>query len=256
MRQPRTRASTTLATLLLLFGAAVSSAAGFSSYLELRIYPVSDQDRFLEYFEEHYLESQEVVGMRIWGQFRDLESETQFVWLRGYRSMEERLSGLKQFYTSPVWAETGPEAVSMLTARASHVHFLEPVTKADGFAANWGRPPLLSESPVAAVGVLIATVFPVRNDPSAVAEAVRSTFVPQIEAGGGTPLGLFRSSSESNNFPILPFIEDETVVVLFSSFESPERYAAATEALEGPEPSETFVLEPGRRSRLRHRAGS
>ena len=70
--------------------------SSYSNFLELRIYPVHEdkRDRFLEFFEEHFLESQGVLGMRIWGQFRDLETPGNFVWLRGYRKMEERAAGL------------------------------------------------------------------------------------------------------------------------------------------------------------------
>ena len=106
--------------LLAVSATSVSQAQSFSNFLELRIYTTKPEarDRFLDFFEEHYLESQEVLGMRIWGQFRDLETPTHFVWLRGYRSMEERKEGLMAFYTSPMWQETGVEVGQMLAAQA------------------------------------------------------------------------------------------------------------------------------------------
>ena len=243
-----------LALFATLAGAA--QATDLSNYLELRIYPVQEgrQERFLEFFEEHYLESQEVLGMRIWGQFRDLDNAGHFVWLRGYDNMEDRLSGLQRFYTSPLWFETGSEAVSMLAGRARHVHFLEPVSPEDGFEANTMRPLLASEDAAAdARGLLVATVFRAEGEVEPLVETVRSTVAPVFEAAGGRQLGLFRSSAEPNNFPMLPFIEDETVVVLFTSFDSRERYESVALSEEMPEVFETFVLEPGRRSRLRHR---
>jgi hypothetical protein len=251
----RTRSAVAgLALFATLAGAA--QATDYSNFVELRIYPVQEgrQERFLEFFEEHYLESQEVLGMRIWGQFRDLDNSGHFVWLRGYDNMEQRLSGLQKFYTSPLWFETGGEAVSMLAGRARHVHFLEPVSPEDGFAANAMRPLLASEDPAAdARGVLVATVFQAEGDVEPLVESVRSTIAPALEAAGGWHVGLFRSSAEPNNFPMLPFIEDEIVVVLFTSFASRERYESVAFPEEMPQPLETFVLEPGRRSRLRHR---
>jgi hypothetical protein len=247
-----TVSSLVLSTALL--GAA--EAGDLSNYVELRIYPVQEgkQERFVEFFEEHYLESQEVLGMRIWGEFRDLDNAGQFVWLRGYDSMDQRLSGLQKFYTSPLWFETGSEAVSMLAGRARHVHFLEPISPEDGFEANTMRPLLASEDPKAdARGLLVATVFLVDEEIEPLVETLRSTVVPVFEAAGGRQLGLFRSSSEPNNFPILPFIEDQNVVVLFASFDSRERYASVVLSKEMPQALEVFVLEPGRRSRLRHR---
>jgi hypothetical protein len=234
-----------------------AESGDFSNYVELRIYPVQEdrQERFLEFFEEHYLESQEVVGMRIWGEFRDLDDAGHFVWLRGYDNMDERVAGLQNFYTSSVWAETGSEAVSMLAGRARHVHFLEPASSEDGFAAHAARPLLASEDAFADQrGVLVAAVFLVEEGVEPLVDVVRSAVIPAFEAAGGSRLGLFRSSTETNNFPILSFIEDETVVVLFASFESRERFASVELSGKAPAPLETFVLEPGRRSRLRHRS--
>lgn len=254
----RNRKLLLLLTAPLLLITNTVTAQGYSTYLELRVYPVDEtkQDRFLEFFEEHYLESQEVVGMRIWGQFKDLQAADRFVWLRGYRTMEERLAGLKQFYTSSVWMETGQTAVSMLTGRAQHVHFLEPVSQAEAFGSNWHRPLLVSEvTPETNPGILVAVVFRIEDELDELLATVRSVVVPDLQAAGGEPIGLFRSSKEPNNFPILPFIEDEEVVVLFSTFESTESYESALASIDPSLPYlETFLLEPGRRSRIRHRA--
>ena len=257
MQTRRIKFLPSLVGLLLALIASAAGAQGYSNYLELRIYPVDEtkQDRFLEFFEEHYLESQEVVGMRIWGQFKDLEASDRFVWLRGYRTMNERLAGLKQFYTSPVWMETGRVAVSMLTGRAQHVHFLEPASEADAFGSDWYRPLLVSELAVDAdPGILVALVFQIEGELDGVLRAVRSSVVPTVHASGGRSIGLFRSSDQANNFPILPFIENEEVVVLFTTFASKEASQSAIASLDSSLPYlETFVLEPGERSRIRHR---
>ncbi len=164
--------------------------------------------------------------------------------------MEERLEGLRRFYTSPVWQETGAEAVSMLSGRARHVHFLEPVAGDDGFPSNAARPLLLSEVPEdASAAVLVVEVFEVVSDLASTALAVREEVIPALEEAGGTLLGVFRSSEEENNFPILPYIEDETVVVVFASFETRAHYQQARVPEEVPR-LESFVLAPGARSRL------
>ena len=95
-----------------------------------------------------------------------------------------------------------------------------------------------------AVGVLAAYVFSADDDISQLVETIRSESVPQLEQQGGVPLGLFRSSGETNNFPILPFIEDERVVVLFVSFASRAEYLGGAE-LAGDLPLlESFALAP------------
>ena len=258
----RSQQTVALAALLLAAPAlAVEEDAGFSSFLELRVYSALDErarDRFLEYFEEHYLESQEVVGMRIWAQFRDLETPSQFVWLRGYRDMESRAEGLMSFYTSPVWEETSPEVGTML-AGASHVHFLEPVKAADGFAADLRRPTLLSEEPERErPGVVVVQVFLVEEEPfETVIDDLRDGLISPLVAAGAGSLGLFRSSEEPNNIPQLPYIEDEPVVVWFASFQSARAYEQAQAMIEiDRTPMEVFVLKPGSRSRLYHRAAT
>ena len=85
---------------------------------------------------------------------------------------------------------------------------------------------------------------------------LRQTSIPALVTRGAASLGLFRSSDEPNNFPTLPFVEDEHVVVWFSSFESVPAYESALRAAPlDPEPIETYLLEPGRRSRVYHRGG-
>jgi hypothetical protein len=248
-----------LSALVVLLSAAPTMAdSSYSNFLELRIYPVYEdkRDRFLAYFEENSLGAQEVLGMRIWGQFRDLDTPGHFVWLRGYRSMEKRGKGLTTFYNSPVWSESAGAVGTMLAGPARHVHFLEPAADGSGFA-NFKRPLIVSEvAEDKNSGVVVAMVFLVQeiDGVPAMLESVQRSIVPGLEAAGGVTLGLFTSSDESNNFPMLPFIQDETVVVWFGSFESRDAYESARPAMIDPAPLETFLLAPGPRSRLYHRA--
>ena len=230
----------------------VDDSRDHSRYLEFRIYTAQEgqRDRFLNYFEEQYLESQEEKGMRIWGQFRDLDTANHFVWMRGYRTMEERASSLMGFYMSAHWKETSPLVGEML-ASAEHVHFLEPVTPGDALDDRLGRSPDRHQ-----VGVIVVQLFPVEQQAGPLIERIRETLIPAYRKGGATTLGLFESSDEENNIPQLPFIEDEPVVVWLGSFTDRAAFEAARKGLDlQPAPFETFVLEPGPRSRLYHRGG-
>lgn len=112
----------------------------------------------------------------------------------------------------------------MLTRQASHVHFLEPASDEDRFNDHLSRPTLLSEEPESdRPGVVAAQVFLVEDESVVkVLEALRSSVIPAFTKVGAVSLGLFVSSDEPNNFPALPFIEDEEVVVWFAGFESRE----------------------------------
>ena len=157
--------------------------------------------------------------MRIWGQFRDLNDENHFVWVRGYRSMEDRKAGLSRFYFSSMWQETSPEILKMLVPGTSRVRLLEPATE-EGFGKGHKRPALVSEiSEGESRGIVVAQVFLAgEGDAAAPAEEVERALGTAAATAGGQSLGLFLSSGEPNNFPLLPYIEGEAAVVWFGSF--------------------------------------
>jgi hypothetical protein len=79
----------------------------FVRVLELRRYTLKPGSRetLVELFDREFVESQEVLGMRILGTFRDLDDPDQFVWLRGFEDVAARAPALQTFYSGPVWRE-------------------------------------------------------------------------------------------------------------------------------------------------------
>ena len=67
--------------------------------VELRQYTLhpGQRDTLIELFEREFIETQEAAGMRVLGQFRDLDDGLRFVWLRGFDSMESRRASLEAF---------------------------------------------------------------------------------------------------------------------------------------------------------------
>ena len=92
--------------------------------------------------------------MRIWGQFRDLDVDNNFVWMRGYRTMEERKEGLFGFYTSDIWKETSPQLGEWFAENPTHIHFLEPVSPGAGLDDAFERSDV-----VRSAGVVVAQMF-------------------------------------------------------------------------------------------------
>ena len=74
--------------------------------VELRQYTLhpGQRDTLIELFDREFVESQEACGMRVIGQFRDLDNPDRFVWLRGFANMRARDTALRAFYGGPVWA--------------------------------------------------------------------------------------------------------------------------------------------------------
>ena len=80
--------------------------------VELRRYTLEPgaRETLVELFDREFVESQESLGMRILGTFRDLDDPEQFVWLRGFDDLGGRAPALGAFYSGPVWQEHGAAA--------------------------------------------------------------------------------------------------------------------------------------------------
>ena len=67
--------------------------------LELRQYTLhtGQRDVLISLFDTEFVETQEAIGMRVVGQFRDLDDPDRFVWIRGFRDMPSRAAALDTF---------------------------------------------------------------------------------------------------------------------------------------------------------------
>jgi hypothetical protein len=100
----------------------------------------------VDLFDEHFVESQEALGMRVLGQFRDLGDADRFVWIRGFEGMESRARSLEAFYTGPVWMKHRAAAnATMLDS--DNVLLLRPAGEGAGFALDPGSRPGTSPAP-------------------------------------------------------------------------------------------------------------
>ena len=156
--------------------------------VELRQYTLlpGRRDVLVELFDREFVESQEELGMRILGTFRDLDREDRFVWLRGFENMATRLVGLTSFYSGPVWKEHGPLANTTMVS-VDDVLLLHTVTE---------------------------LTLPVRRDDGAGStELVISVhdrrLLPELDVG----LGLLETDTSVNDFPGLPVREGVDVAV-------------------------------------------
>lgn len=86
---------------------AAASASQPVPIIELRQYTLHPgrRDVLIDLFEREFIESQEALGMKIVGTFRDLDRPDRFVWIRGFADMPSRAEGLNAFYGGPVWQQ-------------------------------------------------------------------------------------------------------------------------------------------------------
>jgi hypothetical protein len=200
--------------------------------VELRQYTLhpGKRDVLIDLFDREFVESQEALGMKVIGQFRDLNNPNRFVWLRGFRDMPSRAQALKDFYGRPVW-KAHREAANATMIDSDNVLLLHPVTPTSGFAfGNKERPRMgsikaRSELIVATIHYLGAQVD------AAFAQFFETTVKPALIGSGATVLAYFVTDHSENTFPALPVREGENVFVWFARFNDPAAYERPIAAL-------------------------
>src|SRR5216684_1866214 len=103
--------------------------------IELRQYTLHPGKRhvLIDLFDREFIEPQEALGMKIIGQFRDVDDRNRFVWLRGFRDMASRAQALQDFYGGPVW-KAHREAANATMVDSDNVLLLRPAAPASGFS--------------------------------------------------------------------------------------------------------------------------
>lgn len=198
--------------------------------VELRQYTLhrGKRDILIELFDREFVESQEAVGMKVIGQFRDLDDPNRFVWLRGFRDMPSRAQALQDFYGGPVW-KTHREVANATMIDSDNVLLLRPVlaTEAFPFSAT-NRPPLGANQ--LTKGLLVATIYyfdaPVDREFTTFFDQILR---PTLVSAGASILACLVTESSPNNFPALPIREAENVYIWFARFAGAatyERYLA------------------------------
>jgi hypothetical protein len=177
--------------------------------VELRQYTLQpgQRDVLIELFDREFVESQELVGMQVLGQFRDTDRPDRFVWLRGFADMEVRRSALEAFYGGPVW-KANRTAANATMIDVDDVLLLRPLSPAHGLDQ---QPPRPARGVVAPSSVLIVTICPFER-PADVA-AVTGALLPALAATGAPTLATFIEEPSENTFPALPVRTGEHVVV-------------------------------------------
>lgn len=253
----------------------LSLALDSSPVLELRQYTLHPgrRDTLIELFDREFVDPQEAEGMRVLGQFRDLDAPDRFVWLRGFPDLATRAARLGAFYGGPVW-KAHREAANATMIDSDNVLLLRPVDDAAGFLLPERGAAEASAAPAANAGagdpLITATIYLLRAPADdAFVEFFDHRVGPLMAAAGAPPLARFRTEYATNEFPGLPVREGEHAFVWFSSFPGAaahdrHRLALARALAEHPavaaelerlcaSPPQQLRLSPTARSLLRHR---
>ena len=234
--------------------------------VELRQYTLhpGQRDVLVSLFEREFLDTQEATGIRVLGQFRDLDAPDRFVWLRGFPDMVQRRASLDAFYSGPAWL-AHRDAANATMIDSDDVLLLKPVAPASGFALDVSTPHV-AHTPDDG-GLLVATLYafdaPVDMD---FLEFFAADLHPAVSAAGARVIASFATEAAPNTFPRLPVREGEHHFAWFARFDDQAAYARYREALVGAPgwraiavalarrlqgPPQVLRLAPTSRSRLR-----
>lgn len=187
----------------------------FNPLVELRQYTLRGgrRDGFVDRFERSFVESQEVLGARVIGIFRDLDDPDRFVWMRGFETLEARYRALDGFYSGPVW-QANRAAANAEIVDSDNVLLLHPA----GPAALPGPDK---------AGLIVANI---QYLPAALARPYADLFEtvirPRIAQAGGQVFGALETDPGPNSYPRLPVRESETVHIWFARFEDEAAHRA------------------------------
>jgi hypothetical protein len=217
--------------------------------VELRQYTLhpGKRETLIELFDRVFIESQEALGAKIIGQFRDVMEPNRFVWLRGFSGMRSRAIALREFYDGSVWRRNR-EAANATMADSDNVLLLRPARPASGFNLDG-----IVRAPVGAANPTNEPIFATIEyfDDTVSAEFIASfeqSFIHTPTDTDAHILAYFVTESAKNDYPALPVREGENVFVCFST-----REIGKIDARQSSRPTEVLKLEPTARSLLRGR---
>jgi hypothetical protein len=188
--------------------------------VELRQYLLKRgrRDELIELFDRELVESQEAVGIRVIGQFRDVDRVNHFVWLRGFPDHGKRQQALASFYGGPVWRKHGHAAAATMID-SDDVHQLNAISEPED------RLEIRSSSHRdrgGSRGAILIVVAHRRSDPTTDQDdLIREHLVPTVEDCGVRTIGTYITDPAANPYPALP-VRQSNVLVWIAAASTPE----------------------------------
>ncbi len=184
---------------------------GQAEVVELRQYTLVPGSRstLIELFERELIEPQEAAGMVIGGPFIDLEDPNNFVWLRGFTSMDARRRALECFYDGPVW-NAHKDAANATMVNSDNVLLLQatspehPLCSPEGRQADFGSRHAVPDR-------LHITIYEHPADAD-LTNWLSTVVHAHLEERLGVPVATWRTNPAPNTFPRLPVREDNVFV--------------------------------------------
>lgn len=187
-----------------------------SGIVELRRYALHPgaRETLIDLFDREFVETQEAVGMKVLGQFRDLDDPNSFVWLRSFSDMPTRKRALEAFYGGPAWKQHAAAANATMID-VDNVLLLRPVT---ALALETSERPSPG-STGSQRGLLVATIYPLTDRSAGDFPAFFARGLePVLREAGVSVLATYATEHSRNSYPALPVREDAEVFVWMAIF--------------------------------------
>jgi quinol monooxygenase YgiN len=210
-------------------GVGAAPADSTCNVFELRQYTLEpgQRDVLIELFDREFVETQEAVGIRVYGQFRDGEHPERFVWIRAFADMKARERGLTSFYGGPAWKAHGRQAAATMID-SDNVLLLHPLNPPGGFNNLPAKRPSIG-APAPPSALMTATIYSLRADTCReFATFFRERLLPALRESGITPRAIFATEHSPNTYPALPVRESEEVVAGSLLSRTPKRRRRAS----------------------------
>jgi hypothetical protein len=203
---------------------AQAAARPTPAVIELRQYIMrpGQRDVLIDLFEREFVESQEVLGVTLIGQYRNLDDPDRYVWMRGFADMAARKAALVGFYFGQIW-QAHRDAANATLIDNDNVLLLKPPIPEAGFDLPPRRP---YGATLPKGGLVTVTIQALDGPPDpAFIHRFEHEVRPALEAAGARVAGWMVSETSPNSFPRLPVREGEPVLVWVGRFPDEAAYA-------------------------------
>ncbi|HKZ66788.1 MAG TPA: hypothetical protein VJ111_10550 [Chitinophagaceae bacterium] len=188
--------------------------------VELRNYLLKPgtRDSFIEYFKDHFVESQQVLSAYIPGLFRIKDEDNRFFWIRGFDSMQERSRFLPTFYGGEVWKEFGPAANDMML-EWHDVYLIKPlVTNKNSFPLG--------------KGIFVLDYYKAKDKQfNKLVDLFNTEYIPLLNKLNVNTTTLWICEMSENDFPGLPVYQDQNLLVVITGYENEPEYESTLNVL-------------------------
>lgn len=191
--------------------------------IELRNYLIkqNEADSFNSYFSNHFNEPMQEMGISVLGKFKIKNNNDRFVWVRGYKDMQQRNNFLNDFYLkSEVWKKY-KKVANDLIRNSDNVYLLRPINigdKIEDTITGFSSSVFDNNNPFVAVDFYIANTR--LNE---LIEFYNKDYLPVLKSLN-IETTMWVSETAKNDFPQLPVFQDKNLLITITFYKNENEY--------------------------------